>query len=156
VAKKKRSAKQKANDRRLGRAAKARSKKSRPKRRAAKRKAPKRKRSKRKVNKKKTKRKSVAGKGVFKKLTGNPTLKKVLMAAGAVTIATSVAALVAPQFVPTLQKPIVKAALGFVAGDIVGAASNFVLAGGGANILGGRIGGADGTPIRSMGGNGFA
>jgi len=64
------------------------------------------------------------------KIFNNPTLKKVLMAAGAVTVATSAAAVVAPQFVPTLQKPIVKGILGFLTGDIIGAASNFLLSGG--------------------------
>jgi len=112
--------------------------KSTPKRKASKRKAPKRKAPKRKVNKPKKAPKRMAGKKNFvSKITGNPTLKKVLMAAGAVTVATSIASIVAPQFVPTLQRPIVRAALGFATGDIIGAASNFVLAGGGGNILGG-------------------
>jgi len=69
----------------------------------------------------------VSRKGFASKITGNPILKKILMAAGAVTVATSVAAVVAPQVVPILQQPAVKAILGFVTGDIVGAISNFVL-----------------------------
>jgi len=149
--KKPRSAKQKAATRKL--VARNKAKRRSPKRRSPKRKAPKRKRSRGKVNKKKTKRKSVVSKGIFKKVTGNPTLKKVLMAAGAVTIATSVAAVVAPQFVPTLQKPIVKAALGFVAGDVIGAASNFLLAGGAGNVLGGN---ARSQTMNNNGSNGFA
>jgi len=133
--KKPRSAKQKAASKRNIK--KARAARRRPKRKASKRKASKRKSGKRKVNKAKKKSKSVVKRGVLSKVTNNPTLKKVLMAAGAVTIASSVAALVAPQFVPTLQKPIVRAALGFVAGDFIGAASNFVLGGGGSGLLGG-------------------
>jgi len=155
MAKKKRSAKQRANDKRLGRMAKARSRKPH-KRKAPKRKASKRKGSKRKVNKKKSKSRSVAKRGILGKVTGNPTLKKVLMAAGAVTIATSVAAVVAPQFVPTLQKPIVKAALGFVAGDVIGAASNFLLAGGASSITGALGGNGRSQIMNNNVGNGFA
>jgi len=87
----------------------------------------------------------MAGRKGFSKITGNPTLRKVLMAAGAVSVATSIAAIVAPSFVPTLQSPIVKAGLGFVAGDFIGAASAF--------LLGAGIGG---NGAASSGGNGFA
>jgi len=100
----------------------------------------------------------MAGRKGFSKLTSNPTLKKVLMAAGAVSIATSVAVLVAPSVVPTLQKPVVKAALGFVAGDFVGAASNFLLGGGATSITGALNGnGRNGSvAINGNGSNGFA
>jgi len=84
---------------------------------------------------------SVIGKFGLGKITNNPTLKKILMAAGAVTITTSAAALVAPQFVPTLQKPVVKAILGFLAGDFIGAASNFLLSGGVGSVTNGNGGG---------------
>ena len=107
---------------------------SAPKRKASKRKAPKRKarRSapKRKVLKQKKRKNNVVSRKGISKITGNPTLRKVLMAAGAVSVATSIAALIAPQFVPTIQKPIVRAALGFATGDFIGAASNFVIGGG--------------------------
>jgi len=76
------------------------------------------------------------------KLTQNKTLRKVLLAAGAVTIATSIAGIVAPSLVPTIQRPIVKAALGFVTGDFIGAASNFLLGGGASSITAGGNGGA--------------
>jgi len=149
--KKARSAKQKAATRKLVAFNKRKGRK--PARKAAKRrKAPKRRGAKRKANKqsKAPKRRMVSRKGLSK-ITSNPTLKKILMAAGAVTVATSVAAIVAPQFVPTLQKPIVKAALGFVTGDIVGAASNFVIGGGGLGSLGGG-----GNGNSSQMNNGFA
>jgi len=146
MAKKQRSAKQKAATRKL--VAFNKRKRSTPKR-----KTPKRKAAKRKVNKVKRKSKSVTKKGPIKAVIENPTLKKVLMAAGAVTIATSVAAIVAPQFVPTLQRPIVKAVLGFVTGDFVGAASNFVLGGGAGNVF--NVNGGSQNALTS-GGNGFA
>jgi len=92
----------------------------------------------------------MAGRKGLSKITSNTTLRKVLMAAGAVSIATSVAALVAPSVVPTLQNPIVRAGLGFVTGDFIGAAANFVLGGGG-----GLIGG-NGTRSTGTGDNGFA
>jgi len=97
---------------------------------------------------KKSSKRVVSRKGLSK-ITGNPTLRKVLMAAGAVSVATSVAAIVAPSLVPTLQRPIVRAGLGFVTGDFVGAASNFLI-GGGAGSLGG------GNGASNAGTNGFA
>jgi len=127
--KKPRSAKQKAATRKLVALNKRR---GAPKRKAPKRRsAPKRKTSKRKPNKQKKAPKRMAGKKNFvSKTFNNPTLKKVLMAAGAVSVATSIAAIAVPQLVPTLQRPIVKAVLGFAAGDIVGGASQFLLSGG--------------------------
>jgi len=122
-----------------------------PKRKAAKRKAA----PKRKVNKKKVapKRQMAGKKGVLSKVTSNPTLKKILMAAGAVSVATSIAVIAAPSLVPTIQKPIVKAVLGFVAGDFIGAASNFVI-GGGINSLKGGNGATQSSSM--VGSNGFA
>jgi len=72
-------------------------------------------------------RRSVVSRKGLSKITGNPTLRKILLAAGAVSVATSAAAIVAPQFVPTIQQPVVRAVLGFVTGDIIGAISNFVI-----------------------------
>jgi len=146
--KKPRSAKQKAATRKLVAMNK---RKAAPKRKAPKRKAPKRKAApKRKPNKPAKKSSSVVSKKGLGKLVNNPTLKKVLLAAGAVSVATSVAAVVAPQFVPTLQRPIVRAALGFVTGDVIGAAANFVIGGGG-------IGGGGAAPAAANTGNiGFA
>jgi len=130
--KKPRSAAQKAATRKLVAMNK---RKAAPKRRKA---APKRRKAapKRKSNKAVKPRKNVVSKKGLSKITSNPTLRKVLLAAGAVSVATSVAAVVAPQFVPTIQKPIVRAALGFVTGDFIGAAANFVIGGGAGQISG--------------------
>ena len=111
---------------------------SAPKRKASKRKAPKR-----KVLKQKKRKNNVVSRKGISKITGNPTLRKVLMAAGAVSVATSIAALIAPQFVPTIQKPIVRAALGFATGDFIGAASNFVIGGGLPSMSNGNGGGSN-------------
>jgi len=113
---------------------------------------------KRKVIKQKTtpKRQMVGKKNIVSKTFGNPTLKKVLMAAGAVSVATSIAAIAIPSLVPTLQKPIVKAVLGFAAGDVVGGASQFLLNGGIGSIQN-IVGGGNGQQtVNNSGGNGFA
>jgi len=137
--KKPRSAKQRRNDKKLGRMAKARAK---PRRR----KAPKRK-SRPKTRKKnkstKPRKKSMAGRKGLSKITSNPILRKVLLAAGVVSVATSVAAIVSPSLVPTLQRPIVRAGLGFVTGDFVGAISNFLIGGGASQLSAGGNGGAN-------------
>jgi len=107
------------------------------------RKAPKRRKSpktRRKPIKSKPRKKPVVRKGLGK-IFSNPTLRKVLMAAGAVSVATSVALLVAPSLAPTIQRPIVKAGLGFLAGDFIGGASQFLLGGG----IGGITGGSNGN-----------
>jgi len=150
MAKKKRSAKQRAATRKLVAFNRSKGRKK-PKKRSKPRKAARK--SRRKSIKPKKKRKSMAGRKGLSKITNNPTLKKILMAAGAVTIATSVAAIVAPSIAPTLQTPVVRAALGFVAGDFVGAASNFVLAGGG-GLIGGNGGNA--ANVSQQGNSGFA
>jgi len=131
--KKPRSAKQKAATRKL-----VRSNRKTPKSRSKSRSRRKTKAKSRRTNKRsKPRKKSMAGRKGLSKLTSNPTLRKVLMAAGAVSVATSVAALVFPSIVPTLQSPIVRAGLGFVAGDFIGAASNFVIGGGVQSLTGG-------------------
>jgi len=136
--KKARSAKQKAATRKLV----ARNKRmAKPRRRRASK--PKSRPKTRRKNKstKKPRKKVVSRKGLSK-LTSNPILRKVLLAAGAVSVATSVAAIISPGLVPTLQRPIVRAGLGFVTGDFVGAISNFVIGGGG---LGSITGGSNGN-----------
>jgi len=60
-------------------------------------------------------------------LLGNPTVKKIFIASGAASIIGTVVALVAPQFSAQVQTPIAKAIIGFLTGDIVGAAANFLL-----------------------------
>jgi len=154
MAKKRRSAKQKAATRKLIRFNKSKKKKKAPKRRKSPTKRRKSSSPKKKTIKKKssTKKSMVSRKGLGK-ITSNPTLRKVLMAAGAVSIATSVAVLAAPSLVPTLQKPIVRAGLGFVAGDFIGAATNFVLANG---LTRNGNGNGGSQAINGNGGNGFA
>jgi len=151
MAKKKRSAKQRAATRKLVALNRSRGSKKRKKRRRSstksktRRRASTKRKTRRKSNKAPKRKKSMAGRKGLGKITSNPTLKKILMAAGAVTIATSVAAIVAPSLAPTIQSPIVRAGLGFVAGDFVGAVSNFVLAGGGGLVGGGGNGGGGNT-----------
>jgi len=152
MAKKRRTAKQKAATRKLVKMNKAKKKKKAPKRRKKTTKRRKSSKPKKKSNKKNKPRKKSMVKGLGK-ITSNPTLKKVLIAAGAVSVATSVAAVAFPSLVPTIQRPIVKAALGFVTGDFIGAASNFLL-GGGAGQITGRM---NGSQNGGTGGNaGFA
>jgi len=127
-----------------------------PKRvKAGKKAARKRKRgSKRRKKNKSTKprKKSMAGKKGLSKITNNPLLKKVLLAAGAVTIATSVLSIVAPNQAQILNSPVVKAGIGFLVGDLPGAATNFVLAGGG-----GFVGnGGNAGNVSQQGNSGFA
>jgi len=135
--KKARSAKQKAATRKLVASNRRRSK---PRRRKATRRKS-RPKSRRKNKSTKARKRPMVRKG-FGKIVSNPLLRKVLLAAGVVSVATSVAAIVAPSLVPTLQRPIVRAGLGFVTGDFVGAISNFVIGGGG---LGSITGGSNGN-----------
>jgi len=113
-----------------------------PKRvKAGKKAARKRKRSpkSRKKNKStKPRKKSMAGKGGIKSKINSPIVRKVLMAAGVATIATSVAAIVLPSQAQLINSPIVKAGLGFVVGDIPGAVTNFLLSGGVGGLTGGN------------------
>ena len=154
TSKPRRSAKQRANDKRLGQMAKRRGR-SNPKPKRKRRSTTKRRTSPKRVIKRRTPSKSVVGRGSLKKVINNPILKKVLLAAGAVTVATSIAGLVAPSLVPTLQRPIVRAGLGFVTGDFVGAISNFVIGGGGLGQLTGGSG-AGGASAVAQSTSGFA
>jgi len=142
MAKKRRSAKQKAATRKLVRFNKSKKKKKAPKRRknTTKKRNPPRKKT---IKKKSAPKRSVAGKKGISQVINNPTLKKVLLAAGAVSVATSVAAVAFPQAVPLLTRPIVKAGLGFLTGDFIGAVSNFVLGGGTPQISTSSNGGGD-------------
>lgn len=135
--KKARSAKQKRNDKRLGRMAKARGRKSAPKRRKS---APKRRRTapKRKTNKpRKTQRRTVAKRSLTSRipLVNNPTFKKAATGIGMATIGVSILSLIAPSIA---NQPLVKPALAFLGGDVVGLAAQIFTSGG----LGGLTGGA--------------
>jgi len=60
-------------------------------------------------------------------LLSNPTVRKVFVAAGAASIIGTVVSFVAPSFAAQVQSPIAKAIIGFLTGDIVGAAANFLI-----------------------------
>jgi len=116
---------------------------SKPRRRSA----PKRKsksKTRRKPIKSKPRKKTVVKKGLGK-IFSNPALRKILMASGAVSIATSVALLVAPSIAPTIQNPLVKTGIGFLAGDFIGGATQFLLGGGLGGLGGSANGGSAGT-----------
>jgi len=141
MAKKRRSAKQKANDRRLGKMAKARARRSTPKRRKPRR---------RKVNKPRKRRSSVAKRRAPSKkrsltskipLVNNPTVRKVATGIGLATIGASVIAIVAPSIA---ANPIVRPALAFIGGGIPGLIGQVVVGGGlggFSNIFGGSSNG---------------
>jgi len=82
--------------------------------------------------------------GGIKKTLNSPTIKKVLMAAGLVSVAISILSLVSPRAAATVARPEVRAGLGFISGDFIGAASQFLLAGGVGNI-GNLLGGGNGN-----------
>jgi len=77
-------------------------------------------------------------------LLNNPTVRKIFIASGAASIIGTVVAVVAPSFAAQVQSPIAKAIIGFLTGDFVGAAANFLLptiAGGAAQSSNGGNGG---------------
>jgi len=127
-----------------------------PKRvKAGKKAARKRKRSskpKKKNKSKKTRKKPMAGKGGIKSKLQSPLIKKVLMAAGLVSIATAVATIVLPSQAQLINSPVVKTGLGFLVGDIPGAVTNFVLATG----VGGLGGNGNAASVSQQGNSGFA
>lgn len=143
--KKRRSAKQRANDTRLGQIAKARGRKS----------APKRRRSTRKVNKPRRTRRAVVGtrrrvtrkaRGIISKipLINNPTIRKAATGIGLATIGVAAVSIIAPQIA---QNPIIKPALALIGGGIPGLIAQVVTQGGLSGLLGGGNGGGGGfTP----------
>jgi len=140
--KKRRSAKQRANDKRLGQLSKQRTSRT-GKRTIVKRgKAPTKQRKSAKVKSKSKPRKdnNMAGKkkgsssrkGGIKGIFSNPTLKKVMFGVGAATVTGVAVNAVAPQFAP-IARPVAA----FLAGGPVGLIADLVLSGGGGfgNIL---------------------
>jgi len=85
----------------------------------------------------------MAKRGITSKLQ-SPLIKKILMASGLATIAVSVASIVLPQQAQLINSPVVRAGLGFAVGDIPGAITNFLLAGGIGSLTGGGNGGSNG------------
>jgi len=135
MAKKRRSAKQKANDRRLGAMARAIGKKATPKRRKSRRKVNKpRRRSKSMAKRRAPSRKSdVLGKIP---LINNPTFKKAATGIGVATLGVAVLGLVLPQIA---NQPLVRPILALAGGGVPGVVAQFLVQGGGnlSNILGG-------------------
>jgi len=146
MAKKRRSAKQKANDRRLGAMARARGKKSTPKRR---RKTIKQKSSRRTMAKRRSApRRKSSSKGFASKipLINNPTFKKAATGIGVATLGVAVLGLVLPQIA---NQPLVRPILALAGGGVPGVVAQFLVQGGGnlSNILGSGNGGSGGfTP----------
>jgi len=89
--------------------------------------------------------------GFLKKipLINNPTVRKIFIAAGAVSIIVSVLSLISPRAASAANSTIGRGVIGLATGDIIGAASNVVIpliqGGGLGNILGGGGGGNGGT-----------
>jgi len=78
--------------------------------------------------------------GSIRSKINSPLVRKVLMASGLATIAVSVASLVLPNQAQLINSPVVRAGLGFAVGDIPGAITNFLLAGGIGSLTGGGNG----------------
>jgi len=75
-------------------------------------------------------------------ILSNPTVRKIFIASGAASIIGTVVAVLAPQFSSQVQSPIAKGIIGFLTGDLIGGAANFLLPtlAGGAAASGGNGG----------------
>jgi len=123
------------------------------KRRVTRRKSPTRRAPVRSNNRKRSQKKGMVG-GFLKKipLINNPTVRKVFIAAGAVSIIVSVLSLISPRAASAANSTIGRGVIGLATGDIVGAVANVglpLLQGGGLNLGGGGNGNGAST-------NGFA
>jgi len=157
MAKKKRSAKQKANDKRLGRMAKARGKRTKRSTRTIRVRTAKRKpnKARKRVRSVVKRRKSVSRKrSITSKIpfVNNPTIRKVATGIGLATIGTAVIGLVAPSIA---SNPIVKPALAFLGGGIPGVIGQVVVGGGIAGVSSIFSGGNSAT-VNNAGNSGFA
>jgi len=97
-------------------------------------------------NRKRSRSNNVVGRNFLKKipLINNPTVRKVFIAAGAVSIIVSVLALISPRAASAANSTIGRGVIGLATGDIVGAVANVaapLISGGG---LGGILGGGNG------------
>jgi len=135
--KKARSAKQKANDKRLGKMARGRSKRKKTSKSTRRSKTNKpRKRSRSMAKRRAPRRSSSIGSKI--PFVNNPTVKKVATGIGLATIGTAVIGIVAPSIA---ANPIIKPALAFLGGGIPGVIGQVVVQGGIgglSNILGGN------------------
>jgi len=114
------------------------------KRRVTRRKSSKRRAAPKRNNRKRSTNRSVVGRNFLKKipLINNPTVRKVFIAAGAVSIIVSVLSLVSPRAAAAANSTIGRGVIGLATGDVVGAVANVAIPlvqGGG---LGGILGGA--------------
>jgi len=119
------------------------------KRRVTKRKSTTRRAPVRSNNRKRSQKKSMVG-GFLKKipLINSPIVRKVFIAAGAVSIIVSVLSLISPRAAAAANGTVGRAVIGLATGDVVGAASNVIIPliqGGGLNLGGGGNGGASST-----------
>jgi len=108
-------------------------------------------------NRKRSQKKPMVG-GFLKKipLINNPTVRKIFIAAGAVSIIVSVLSLISPRAAGAANSTVGRGVIGLATGDIVGAASNVIIPliqGGG---LGGILGGGNGGGNGGASTNGFA
>ena len=152
---KRRSAKQLANDKRLGRMAKARSKKSAPKRRKVTKsrktiKPVKRRSTVAKRRRTATKRRSVRSITSKIPFVNNPTVRKVATGIGLATIGVTAINFIASSLA---RHPIVKPALAFLGGGIPGVIGQLVVGGGISQLT--SLGGS-GNSSANIGNNGFA
>jgi len=110
-------------------------------------------------NRKRSNSNSMVG-GFLKKipLINNKFVRKIFIAAGAVSIIVSVLTLISPRAAAAANGTIGRAVIGLATGDIVGAASNVVipLIQGGSLNLGGLTGGNGGNGGAQVGNSGFA
>jgi len=86
--------------------------------------------------------KSVVGRNFLKKipLINNPTVRKVFIAAGAVSLIVSVLSLISPRAAAAANSTVGRGVIGLATGDVVGAVANVALPliqGGGLNLGGG-------------------
>jgi len=90
---------------------------------------------------------SMVGKNILKKipLINNPIVRKVFIAAGAVSIIVSILTLISPRAAAAANSTIGRGVIGLATGDVVGAVSNVAIpliqGGGLGNLLGGRTNG---------------
>jgi len=143
VAKKRRTAKQKAASKRNVKKAQAKRRKSSKSRKTNKRKS---------RSKSVAKRRSSSTRGIASKipLINNPTFKKAATGIGVATLGVAVLSLVLPQ---VANQPLVKPVLALIGGGVPGVVAQFLVQGGGnlSNILGGGNGGAVGGGAGNMG-----
>ncbi len=146
MAKRRRSAKQRANDKRLGQMAKRRARSSHTTKRRRTRKTIKHVTRRVSVARRRRSapRRRVSHKRSFASkipLINNPTFRKAATGIGVATLGATVLGFVAPSLA---SNPIVKPALAFLGGDIVGLAAQVLSTGGLGSLTGGNGGGSNG------------